>query len=71
MVMADFNILEVVVKGDNEETTYVNPAHIVKLVRKAFDKNIVYLTNGDTFEVGYYDANKIIDYFKNSQKKGL
>ena len=74
--MADFSILEIELKGTNGETTYVNPAHIVKVVRKNdpntsiyLSKSQVYLTNGDVFEVGYLDSNKIIEYFKNAQKK--
>ena len=66
--MAENSILSIEIKDANGIITYVNPAHIVKVVNYNFNFT-VFLTNGDVFGVSYEDARKIRDYFENAQRR--
>ncbi|MBQ8380506.1 MAG: hypothetical protein IJY18_01290 [Clostridia bacterium] len=69
--MSDLTILQVEYTDSDGKTVWVNPAHIVKVVRNSFSDNVVHLSNGDTFHTDYSGANKIKAYFDDAQKKLL
>ena len=69
--MAEFSILNIEFKDNEGHEVWVNPAHIVKVVRMSPAMSVVHLTNGDTYAVDLYSAKRIKEYFENSQKKLL
>ena len=67
--MAEQTIISIEVNQADGSVIYVNPAHIVKLVKTGAGNHFVYLTNGEMFPVTYGDAQKVREYFENSQRR--